>query len=74
MNLVNRLSQQHRDKTVISLNPNMCPCLTMNRIDLPHFLWALESLAEGKVINRIRVDQKTAEAASLALKRMLERA
>ena len=43
----------------------------MNRIDLPHLVWALESLAEGKVVNRIQVDEETENFAKLALERML---
>ncbi len=71
MNLVNRLIQAHPDKKIVSLNPNMCPCLTMNRIDLPHLLWALESIMEGNVINQIKVDAETAHFAKVALERML---
>ncbi|WP_026672459.1 quinolinate synthase NadA [Alkalihalobacterium bogoriense] len=74
MNLVKRLAQQHDDKTVVSLNPNMCPCLTMNRIDLPHLLWSLESIENGTVMNEIKVDKQIAKDASLALQRMLDRA
>ncbi|HEY9577774.1 MAG TPA: quinolinate synthase, partial [Pseudobacillus sp.] len=73
MNLVNRLIQQHPDKRIISLNPNMCPCLTMNRIDLPHLLWSLETIVEGKEGNVIKVDDQTAHEAVLALERMLNR-
>ena len=47
MNLVKRLIAQHPDKNIVSLNPIMCPCLTMNRIDLPHLLWSLESISNG---------------------------
>ena len=32
----------------------------MNRIDLPHLVWALESLADGGVVNRVQVDPDTA--------------
>src|SRR5690606_1881108 len=46
MNLVNRIIQQHPDKHIISLNPHMCPCLTMNRIDLPHLTWSLERIEQ----------------------------
>lgn len=74
MNLVKRLGAIHHDKTVISLNPNMCPCLTMNRIDLPHLLWALEAIEEGQPINEIKVDETIANDAILALERMLARA
>ena len=73
MNLVNRIIQQHPDKEIISLNPFMCPCLTMNRIDLPHLLWALENIERGEQINVIRVEKQVTEEAVLALNRMLER-
>ncbi|WP_409297477.1 quinolinate synthase NadA [Peribacillus sp. SCS-26] len=72
MNLVNRLKQMHPDKEIISLNPQMCPCLTMNRIDLPHLLWSLECIEKGSPQNEIKVDQDTSEFAILALNRMLE--
>ncbi|QPA30214.1 quinolinate synthase NadA [Thermaerobacillus caldiproteolyticus] len=74
MNLVNRLIQQHPDKEIISLNPYMCPCLTMNRIDLPHLLWALESLEQGKIVNQITVPSSIAKDAVQALERMLAHA
>ncbi len=74
MNLVKRLSQIHSDKQVFSLNPNMCPCLTMNRIDLPHLLWSLESIEKGNPINQITVEKEVAENALLAVNRMLQRA
>ena len=73
MNLVNRIIQQHPDKEIVSLNPFMCPCLTMNRIDLPHLLWALETIEKGEEINVISVDKQVTEEAVLALNRMLER-
>ncbi|KQL53420.1 quinolinate synthetase [Heyndrickxia shackletonii] len=73
MNLVNRLINTNKDKHIISLNPNMCPCLTMNRIDLPHLLWNLESIVSGKPINQIVVDEETSSLANLALNRMLNR-
>ncbi|MGV3467080.1 MAG: quinolinate synthase NadA [Heyndrickxia sp.] len=71
MNLVKRLINTHKDKHIISLNPNMCPCLTMNRIDLPHLLWNLESIVSGNPINQIIVEEETSTLAMLALKRML---
>ena len=74
MNLVNRIIQQHPDKEIVSLNPNMCPCLTMNRIDLPHLLWALESIENKEVINRITVEKEVADHAISALNKMLEHA
>ena len=72
MNLVNRIIQQHPDKEIVSLNPFMCPCLTMNRIDLPHLLWTLETIERGEEINVISVDKQVTAEAVLALNRMLE--
>lgn len=72
MNLVNRIIQEHPDKEIVSLNPFLCPCLTMNRIDLPHLLWSLEMLEQGEVVNQITVEPKVAHFAVLALERMLE--
>lgn len=72
MNLVNRIAQEHPDKEIVSVNPFMCPCLTMNRIDMPHLLWSLEQLEQGDIVNRITVDPVTTESAVLALNRMLE--
>jgi len=71
MNLVKRIIASHPDKQIISLNENMCPCLTMNRIDLPHLLWALELIEEGKAGNIINVDPKITIEAKLSLDRML---
>ncbi|WP_223591179.1 quinolinate synthase NadA [Neobacillus bataviensis] len=69
MNLVNRLITNHPDKQIISLNPHMCPCLTMNRIDLPHLVWSLDTLEDTN--NVIKVSPEIAENAKLALERML---
>jgi len=72
VHLTNRLAHEHPDKTVVSLDPIVCPCSTMNRIDEPHLAWVLEELVEGRVVNPIRVDADTAEWARVALQRMLE--
>jgi quinolinate synthase len=71
LNLVKRLAQEHPDKTVVFLDKTVCFCSTMNRIDLPHLVWALENLVEGRVVNRIEVDADTAHWARVALDRML---
>ncbi len=71
LNLVSRLAQAHPDKRVVFLERTVCYCSTMNRIDLPHLVWALESLVEGRVPNRIVVDPETAHWARVALERML---
>ncbi len=72
INLVSRLAQEYPDRTVLSLNPNVCVCSTMYRVDGPHVLWVLENLLEGKVVNQIIVPEPTASEAKLALSRMLE--
>src|SRR5262249_5947806 len=71
LNLVRRLAARHPDKTVAFLDRTVCFCSTMNRIDLPHLVWTLESLARGEVVNRITVDPGTAAHARAALDQML---
>jgi quinolinate synthase len=71
LNLVSRLAKAHPDKTIVFLDKTVCFCSTMNRIDLPHLVWALESLVEGRVVNRIEVDADTAHWAKVALDQML---
>ena len=71
VHLVQRLSAEHPDRTVLSLDPLICPCSTMFRIDAAHLAWVLENLVEGRVVNRVTVDEETAEHARVALERML---
>jgi quinolinate synthase len=71
LNLVQRLAAANPDKTVVFLDKTVCYCSTMNRIDLPHLVWALEALAGGRVVNQITVDDKSAAEARTALERML---
>ncbi|HEU0042556.1 MAG TPA: quinolinate synthase NadA [Jiangellaceae bacterium] len=71
LNLVKRLADRHQDKSVVFLDKTVCFCSTMNRIDLPHLVWAMESLADGRVVNRIEVDPDTSHWARVALDRML---
>ena len=71
IHLVQRLAAEHPDKTVVSLDPLICPCSTMFRIDAAHLAWVLEHLVAGEVVNRITVDEVTAAAAKVALERML---
>jgi quinolinate synthase len=71
LNLVRRLANAHPDKQIVFLDKTVCYCSTMNRIDLPHLVWALESLVAGTVVNRITVDPETARYSKLALERML---
>ncbi|MET3963523.1 quinolinate synthase [Marmoricola sp. OAE513] len=72
LNLVKRLANAHPDKNIVFLDKTVCYCSTMNRIDLPHLVWALESLVEGTVVNQIQVDGETEKWAKVALQRMLD--
>ncbi len=72
LNLVKRLAAAHPDKEVTFLEQHVCYCATMNRIDLPHLVWTLENLAQGKVVNQIEVDAETERYAKEALQRMLD--
>jgi quinolinate synthase len=72
LNLVKRLAAAHPDKRIAFLDKSVCYCSTMNRIDLPHLVWTLESLASGTVVNRIEVDADTSHWARVALQRMLD--
>jgi quinolinate synthase len=71
LNLVGRLAAMNPDKNVYFLDRTVCYCSTMNRIDLPHLVWALESLVNGQVVNQIKVDAETARYSKVALEQML---
>ena len=71
LNLVRRLANRHPDKQIVFLEKTVCYCSTMNRIDLPHLVHSLESLARGEVINQITVAESVAANARIALDRML---
>jgi quinolinate synthase len=72
IHMVQRMDEEHADKTVLSLDPLICPCSTMVRIDGPHLAWCLEALTRGELVNQIVVDDHTAEWARVALQRMLD--
>jgi quinolinate synthase len=71
INLVHRLALEHPLQRIESLQKNVCPCATMNRIDPAHLLWALENLADGVTVNAIRVPDDIRRDARTALDRML---
>jgi quinolinate synthase len=71
IHLVKRLGDEHPDKTVVSLDPLVCPCSTMFRVDAAHLAWVLERLVDGEVVNRITVEPDVALWARRALERML---
>jgi quinolinate synthase len=72
LNLVQRLARAHPEQEIVFLDKNVCYCSTMNRIDLPHLVWAMESLVDGVVVNQIEVDPETERWAKVALQRMLD--
>ena len=72
INLVSRLAHENPDKTVFCLDPIICPCSTMYRIHPAYLAWALDNLLEGRVLNRVTVDEETARYARIALERMLQ--
>jgi quinolinate synthase len=72
IHLVQRLAAEHPTLTVVSLDPLVCPCSTMFRIDAAHLCWVLEQLVAGHVVNRITVAEEVADGARLALQRMLD--
>ena len=71
LNLVQRLANENLDKQVVFLDKTVCYCSTMNRIDLPHLVWVMESLVNGRLENQIVVEEKIAKYAKVALERML---
>ena len=72
IHMVQRMANEHPGLTITSLDPLVCPCSTMFRIDGPHLAWVLESLVRGEVVNQITVDPHTSEWARVALQRMLD--
>ena len=71
LNLVQRLSRRFADREILFLDKTVCYCSTMNRIDLPHLVWAMETLQSGRIVNQISVDPRVAQFSRVALERML---
>ncbi len=71
LNLVSRLAKAHPDKEILFLDKTVCYCSTMNRIDLPHLVWAMEALVDERLVNQISVEAEVAKHARVALERML---
>jgi len=72
--LVNRVARAAKERGVHveMLSGCQCLCTTMYRIDQQHLLWALDHLAEGKVVNQIKVHPEARKWALVALNRMLD--
>ena len=71
ISMVNRLAAENPDKKIFCLDSVVCPCSTMYRIHPAYLSWVLDGLNEGVVVNRITVDDDTAEQARVSLDRML---
>ncbi len=71
ISMVKRLAAENPDKTIFCLDSVVCPCSTMYRIHPAYLSWVLDGLNEGVVVNRITVDEDTAEQARVSLDRML---
>ncbi len=73
LNLVNRLHEEvkHQGKSVHFMSPTICMCSTMFRTDPQHLAWVVENLAEGHVVNQIKVNEEDARLAKRALDNML---
>ncbi len=71
INLVQRLAKEHSQHTIFCLDSIVCPCSTMYRIHPSYLAWVLESLVDGRIVNRISVPEAIAAPARLALERML---
>ncbi len=71
INLVRRLALEYPEQRIQSLQKNVCPCATMNRIDPAHLLWTLENLVEGHLVNVVQVPETVKHYARVALDRML---
>jgi len=70
--LVNRLAKRYLDRFICCLSPGTPVCVQMQQIDLPHLLWALDSLVSDHPVNVVAVPENLASNAWLALRRMLD--
>ena len=71
INMVARLADQHPDKHIECLDPEICPCSTMYMIHPAYLMDLLERLVEGEIHNQITVSKEVQEGSLLALERML---
>lgn len=73
LNLVNRLKEEVKDqgKQVHFMSPTVAMCSTMFRTDPQHLAWVLENLADGCVVNPIKVEESDKLMAKKSLDSML---
>ena len=71
INMVARLADDHPDKHIECLDPEVCPCSTMYMIHPAYLMDLLEKLEDGQIHNQISVTNEVQEGSLLALERML---
>lgn len=72
IHMVQRMAEENPDRTILSIDPLVCPCSTMFRIDAAHLCWVLEELVAGRLPNQVSVDPDDSHWARVALQRMLD--
>ncbi len=71
INMVARLANEHPDKHIECLDPEICPCSTMYMIHPAYLMDVLERIVDGEKPNQIIVPKEIQEGSLLALNRML---
>lgn len=71
INMVARLANEHPDKHIECLDPEICPCSTMYMIHPAYLMDVLERIIDGENPNQIKVSKEIQQGSLLALNRML---
>jgi len=71
INMVARLADEHPDKHIECLDPEICPCSTMYMIHPAYLMDVLERIVNGEKPNQIIVPKEIQTGSLLALNRML---
>jgi len=71
INMVARLANEHPDKHIECLDPEVCPCSTMYMIHPAYLMDVLERIIDGEKPNQVTVPEEIQQGSLLALNRML---
>ena len=71
INMVARLANEHPDKHIECLDPEICPCSTMYMIHPAYLMDVLERIIDGEKPNQVTVTEEIQQGSLLALNRML---
>ena len=71
INMVARLANEHPDKHIECLDPEICPCSTMYMIHPAYLMDVLERIIDGENPNQVTVPEEIQQGSLLALNRML---